>query len=222
MGYEIIPVYEGLPDVIDDVNTSLITMNSTILNGMTNASFGGMHNIYQDVIDVDDQDKKENGEGVEAIGKIYKGMKNVANTIIKSKMLTKGFSSAVNYSENLMSMQGSISAINEGGQSDTELRDKIYGASMRSRTDMGSTLATVDGLSNAGFSNNEAIQYTENLNKMFATAGVSDEAQAGATNALVGALSDGVVSGEELNSILSKTKKIRKKKKVMIELKKVA
>lgn len=208
MGYDIIPVYEGLPDVIDDVNTSLVTMNSTMLNGMMDASFGGIHNTYQDIIDDQDDFKKKTDEGVEAIGKVYKGIKNVAKAFIETKALAKGFSSAVNYSENLMSMQDSISDINDGGQSDTELRDKIYGASMRSRIDMGSTINTVEGLSSAGFSNDEAIQYTENLNKMFATAGVSDEAQAGATSALVESLSDGVVSGEELNSILNTTPEI--------------
>ncbi len=55
MAYDIIPVYEGLPAVIDDVNTSLVAMNSTMLNGMMNASFGGIHNTYQDIID--DQEK---------------------------------------------------------------------------------------------------------------------------------------------------------------------
>lgn len=208
MAYDIIPFYEGLPAVIDDVNTSLVAMNSTMLSGMMNASFGGIHNTYQDIIDDQDKTNKDFDEGVEAIEKIYKSVKKVAKAFAESKILAKGFSSAISYSENLMSMQDNISAMNDGGQSDTELRDKIYGASMRSRTDIGSTIGTVAGLSSGGFSNDEAVQYTENLNKMFATAGVSDEAQAGATSTLVAALSDGAVSGEELNSVLSITPEI--------------
>ena len=208
MGYDIIPVYEGLPDVIDDVNTSLVTMNSTMLNGMMDASFGGIHNTYQDIIDDQDDFKKKTDEGVEAIGKVYKGIKNVAKAFIETKALAKGFSSAVNYSENLMSMQDSISDINDGGQSDTELRDKIYGASMRSRIDMGSTINTVEGLSSAGFSNDEAIQFTENLNKLFTIAGTGQEAQVSATNEMISALEKVVVGSEELNSKLSSEWKV--------------
>lgn len=225
MGYEIVPVYEQLPAVVNDVSTSLATVNSSfddmysdmsrvndmsdiMFNGIMNINFGGIHNSYQDIIDEQDEANKKVDEGAEAVGKIYSGVKKVAKAFIESKAVAKGFSSAINYSENLMNMQNSISSMNDGSQSDTVLQEKVYGASMRSRTDMESTIATVEGLSGAGFTNDEAIQYTENLNKMFVVAGTSDEVQAAATSALVGSLSDGVVSGEELNSLLSTTPEI--------------
>lgn len=112
-------------------------------------------------------------------------------------------SDMLNYSDNMLNIQTGISYMNDGSQSNDELQDKIYGASMRSRTDIGSMTETAGDLSNIGFSNDEAIQFTENLNKLFAIAGTGQEAQTSATNEMVSALENGVVSSEELSSMLS-------------------
>ena len=109
----------------------------------------------------------------------------------------------LSYSDDMLNMQSGISYMNDGSQSDAELQDKIYGASMRSRTDIGSVTETAGDLSSIGFSNDEAIQFTENLNKLFAIAGTGQEAQTSATNEMVSALEKVVVNSEELSSILS-------------------
>lgn len=220
MGYELMVLDESSPAVYDNVAASLSTVDnhfddiydnvrmindtsSSMFDGIINLSFHRVHNGYQGIIDEQSDISKEIEEDNEKIDVLYSKINKILGTFINIKVAAKGVSSAIDYSENLMSMQNGISAMNDGSQSDTELRNKVYGASMRSRADMGITMTTVSGLSDAGFSNDEAIQYTENLNKMFAISGVSESAQAGAAQALVQSLSDGVVSGEELNSVLN-------------------
>ncbi len=225
MGYELALVNGGVPDVVnetaaalDEINNSynnmyssinrINDMNSSMFNGVISVNFGGIHNNYQDIIDEQTEVNEKVNDGTKAVEKVCGGIKKVVKSLAESKILASGFSSAISYSENILNMQNSISAVNDGSQSDSELQNKIYSASINSRTDMSTTMAAVGGLSSVGFSNDEAVQYTENLNKMFAVSNISGDMQAEATNALVASLSDGVVSGEELNSVLSITPEI--------------
>ena len=175
--------------------------NTTINN--FNIDLQNVYSIYEEINqqqvilnnNIKDGEKKTEG----LIDKIKKAAGVFVDIPDTGDMVSKAFS----YSDNLSGMQNSISAMNDGGQSDTELRDKIYGASMRSRTDIGSVTETAGDLSSIGFSNDEAIQFTENLNKLFAIAGTGQEAQTSATNEMVSALEKVVVNSEELSSILS-------------------
>ena len=189
-----------------EINNISQKINQNISNTTINNFNIDLQNVYsvyeeinqQQVIlnnNIKDGEKKTEG----FLSKIKKAVSTFVDIPDTSDMVSKAFS----YSDNLSGMQNSISAMNDGGQSDTELRDKIYGASMRSRTDIGSVTETAGDLSSIGFSNDEAIQFTENLNKLFAIAGTGQEAQTSATNEMVSALEKGVVSSEELSSILS-------------------
>ena len=189
-----------------EINNISQKINQNISNTTINNFNIDLQNVYsvyeeinqQQVIlnnNIKDGEKKTEG----FLSKIKKVVSTFVDIPDTSDMVSKAFS----YSDNLSGMQNSISAMNDGGQSDTELRDKIYGASMRSRTDIGSVTETAGDLSSIGFSNDEAIQFTENLNKLFAIAGTGQEAQTSVTNEMVSALEKGVVSSEELSSILS-------------------
>lgn len=196
--------FDGIYDNINRIND----MSSSMFNGINYVNFGDINNTYAQMNSIQGDVNINVKKGEDALEKMYEKIGKVIGAFINLKNAAKGVSKATDYSENLMDMQNSISSVNDGSQSDTELKEKVYVSSMRSRTNMGSTIATVEGLSGAGFTNDEAIQYTENLNKMFAVAGTSDEVQAAATGALVKSLSDGVVSGEELNNLLSTTPEI--------------
>ena len=189
-----------------EINNISQKINQNISNTTINNFNIDLQNVYsvyeeinqQQVIlnnNIKDGEKKTEG----FLSKIKKAVSTFVDIPDTSDMVSKAFS----YSDNLSGMQNSISAMNDGGQSDTELRDKIYGASMRSRTDIGSVTETAGDLSSIGFSNDEAIQFTENLNKLFAIAGTGQEAQTSATNEMVSALEKVVVNSEELSSILS-------------------
>ncbi len=154
-------------------------------------------------------------EGEKKSEGLFDKIKDVADKLINLPSIED----VLNYSDDMLNMQTEISYMNDGGQSDTELRNKIYGASMRSRTDISDVTETVGNLSSIGFSNDEAVQFTENLNKIFAIAGTGQEEQTSAINEMVSALEDGVVSSEEFSSMLSRVQKFDERKKAVTEWK---
>ena len=86
-----------------------------------------------------------------------------------------------------------------------ELQDKIFASAQRSRAAYTATADAVAKLSlNAGDafgSNDETIQFAENLNKLFAIAGTEQAAISSATLQLTQALGSGVLRGEEFNAV---------------------
>lgn len=200
---------QSISQNINNTLNNTITSNTNIQN--LNINLGEIFSTYSEI----NQQQINFNENVEDAKKKTEGLfdkiKKVSSSVMGMFDINGSddlFEKAVNYSDNLVGMQGNISNMNDGSQSNSELQDKIYGASMRSRTDMSSTIETSSELTSIGFNNDEAIQYTENLNKLFAIAGTGQEAQESATNAMVQSLADGVVSGEELNSIFSTTPEI--------------
>jgi tape measure domain-containing protein len=98
-----------------------------------------------------------------------------------------------------------IAMINDGMQDTSELMDKIFASAQRSRAEFTATADMVAKLSlNAGDafkSNDETIQFAENLNKLFAIAGTNQESMASASLQLTQALGSGVLRGEEFNAV---------------------
>jgi tape measure domain-containing protein len=85
-----------------------------------------------------------------------------------------------------------------------ELQDKIFASAQRSRasyTDTADTIAKLSQRAGDLFNNDEAIVFTENLNKMFTVAGASQEEMRSASLQLTQAMGSGVLRGEELNAI---------------------
>lgn len=85
-----------------------------------------------------------------------------------------------------------------------ELQEKIFASAQRSRTSytaMADTVAKLSQRTGDLFNNNEAILFTENLNKMFAIAGASQEEAKSASLQLTQAMGSGVLRGEEFNAI---------------------
>ncbi len=166
-----------------------------------NINLGEIFNSYQEINQQQEIYNINLQKGEKKAKSLFDIIQKAASSI-KLPSLSDIIDKATGFSDNVINMQGTISYINDGSQSDSELQNKIYNASMNSKTDMGSVLETTGQLSSIGFSNDEAIRYTENLNKMFAAAGAGEAVQTSVTSELVGALADGVVNGEELNSIL--------------------
>lgn len=205
-------------NVIGDVYNKMTEINNISQEINQNISNTTVNNFYIDLQQISNSYQEINQQQIEFNNYVEDGekktdgllskVKKVASSLINIPSLGEIVGKAVNYSDNIVNMQGNIAAMNDGGQSDSELQNKIYGASMRSRSDIGSVMETSGELSSMGFSNDEAIQYTENLNKLFAIAGTGQEEQTSATTEMIDALADGVVSGEELKSLLSATPEV--------------
>ena len=204
------------------INNISQKINQNISNTTINNFNIDLQNVYSVYEEINQQQITLNNnikEGEKKTEGLLSKIKKVVGTFVDIPDTSDIVSKAFSYSDDINSMQYSISTMNDGGQSDTELRDKISGASMRSRTDISDVTETVGNLSSIGFSNDEAVQFTENLNKIFAIAGTWQEEQTSAINEMVSALEDGVVSSEELSSMLSRVQKFDERKKAVTEWK---
>ncbi|MEY8357078.1 tape measure protein [Lachnospiraceae bacterium 54-53] len=98
-----------------------------------------------------------------------------------------------------------LNLMNDGMQTTAQLQDKIFASAQRSRTAYQVTADTVSKLgqraADAFSSNDETIQFAENLNKQFVIAGASQQEIASASLQLTQALGSGVLRGEELNAV---------------------
>lgn len=116
-----------------------------------------------------------------------------------------GVKKLFNLSDEITQTTARLNLMNDGMQTTQELQDKIFASAQRSRTEF---LATADIVAKLGQrapdafkSNNETIQFAENLNKMFVIAGASQQEIASASLQLTQALGSGVLRGEELNAV---------------------
>ena len=211
MGSELNNIIGDVYNKMTEINNISQKINQNISNTTINNFNIDLQNVYSVYGEINQQQVILNNnikDGEKKTEGLIDKIKNVAGAFVDIPNTGDMVSKAFGYSDKLNGVQSGISNMNDGGQSDAELQDKIYGASMRSRTDIGGTIDTVEGLSGAGFSNDEAIQFTENLNKLFTIAGTGQEAQVSATNEMISALEKVVVGSEELNSMLSSERKV--------------
>lgn len=117
----------------------------------------------------------------------------------------QGIQRLVSLSDEYVQTNARLNMINDGLQTTAELQDKILASAQRSRAAYTATADTVAKLSlNAGDafkSNDETIQFAENLNKLFAIAGTEQASIASASLQLTQALGSGVLRGEEFNAV---------------------
>lgn len=133
------------------------------------------------------------------------GISKIGAGYLSLKGVMEGIKFAVGYSDNLTQNTNRLSLMNDGTQSTDSLQQDIYESAMRARASISDTMSAVASLGQrAGDSfqsNQEIIQFVENLNKQFAIAGATQQEQASATLQLTQALGSGVLRGEELNAV---------------------
>lgn len=116
-----------------------------------------------------------------------------------------GISKIVGISDTITQTTARLNMINDGSQTTTGLEDKIFASAQRSRAEYNATAEVVAKLAQrAGSiwsSNDETIQFAENLNKQFVIAGASQQEMRSASLQLTQALGSGVLRGEELNAV---------------------
>lgn len=99
-----------------------------------------------------------------------------------------------------------LKTIEDGSKTGQELQDSIMAAAQRSRTDFGIMADSVAKLrlqaGEAFKSNDEAIAFAEQLNKLYKIGGASLEQQKAGTLQITQALASGVLRGDEFNSMM--------------------
>ena len=133
------------------------------------------------------------------------GLSNSITNAVGAYMSFKGAKKLLDMSDSYVQTTARLNMINDGLQTTDELQKKIYASAERARaryTDVADAVAKLSlNASDAFSSNDETILFAENLNKMFAIAGTSQEGIASATLQLTQALGSGALRGEELNAV---------------------
>lgn len=135
-------------------------------------------------------------------------MDSMMNGVIGMVTAYAGFQGAkkiFELSDTMTQTTARLNLMNDGLQTTDELQDKIFASAQRARSDY---MATADIVAKLGqragdafVSNNETIQFAENLSKQFIIAGASQMEMQSASLQLTQALGSGVLRGEELNAV---------------------
>lgn len=119
--------------------------------------------------------------------------------------ITNGFSKFTQASDNYSNTNARLANINDGLQTQVELQDKIYRASQRSLSaynDTASSVAKLNLLAGDAFaSNDEAIRFSELMNKSFAVSGAGNQEKSAGMHQLTQAMASGRLQGDEFTSI---------------------
>lgn len=117
----------------------------------------------------------------------------------------QGLQQLVSLSDAMGQADAKLGLITEDSREQAEMQDRIFEAAQRSR---GSYMAMADNVAKLGQragdafnSNDEILQFSENLTKMFVIAGASTAEMNSASLQLTQALGSGVLRGEELNAV---------------------
>ncbi|MCK5130156.1 MAG: tape measure protein [Clostridiales bacterium] len=113
---------------------------------------------------------------------------------------------SIDLSDTITQNTARLKFMNDGLQTTEELQRKIYESALRSRGQYNAMTATISKLgilAGHAFSNNdEAIAFTELMNKQFAIGGASIQEQTSAMYQLTQAMASGRLQGDEYRSIL--------------------
>lgn len=135
-------------------------------------------------------------------------MDNMMNGVIGMVAAYAGFQGAkkiFELSDTMTQTTARLNLMNDGLQTTDELQNKIFASAQRARSDYTATADIVAKLGqragDAFVSNDETIQFAENLSKQFIIAGASQMEMQSASLQLTQALGSGVLRGEELNAV---------------------
>lgn len=147
----------------------------------------------------DDENNKKKSGGGNFIKNAAKGIVDFAK---ESQFISKG----VGLADDMTLANQKINTMNDGMQSNAELQKMIVSSANSAGSSYMQTLSTVSSLnsmSNGLFSNNEeAVSFTELMDKTFKTSGLGIEEQNAAMQSLVDSMSQGTLEGDGFNNVL--------------------
>lgn len=147
----------------------------------------------------------ENNEAVQKSQTAFSDLKQKIMGVVGVYAGLQGVKMTLGLSDELTQTTARLNMMNDGMQTTQELQQMIFQSAQDSR---GAYLQTADIVAKLGLrakdafsSNQETIQFAENLNKQFIIAGASQQEMASASLQLTQALGSGVLRGEELNAV---------------------
>lgn len=140
-----------------------------------------------------------------ATGGLAQSIKSLAGAYLS----LQGAKKLLDLSDTITSTTARLDMMNDGLQTTAELNQMIFESAQRSRgvyMETASFVAKLGNLAKEAFSSNqEIIDFAEQINKQIVLSGASSTEASAAVYQLTQALSSGTLRGEELNSVMEQT-----------------
>lgn len=206
-------VQSATVSMTNDISTQILSMGDTSVNvavtnvNVLNQSWQQLsqtiesteQNIYANVSGQKELNQKVD-EGTNKANKLQQAFMGFINKYATLGNLEK----VLHFSDDLVMATARLDTVNDGMQTTQELQNMIYQSAQRSRSAYQETADTVVQMGMAAgdaFSGNEEmIGFVEQVNKQLTLAGADGSGDA--MQQITQAMSDGVLSGEQYNSIL--------------------
>lgn len=141
------------------------------------------------------------------VGKSMNGLKMLSSGIDLAKKFGSAINGAAGYLDALNNITTRLNFVNDGTQTTAELQGKIMQAANNSRSsyqDMAASVAKLNSSAGNTFkTNDEAIVFTEQLNKMSVVSGASKQESSTARDQVTQAMASGGIQGDEYQSIIA-------------------
>lgn len=138
---------------------------------------------------------------IEDAGQLFSFLKKIAGTVLNPDTIKGGMEASDEYMANSLK----LGRINDGLQTQEQLQQKVYEAAQRSKmgyTDMLTFVEKLGSLSGKTFqSNDEAIQFTEQMNMAFRVNGGSAQDSAASTDQVTQGMASGKLSQDGFDLI---------------------
>ncbi|HWL13451.1 MAG TPA: tape measure protein [Ureibacillus sp.] len=141
-----------------------------------------------------------------AVGRFFSAFAGAAAAYLSLQALVNGFKKFTEAADNYTGTNARLANVNDGLQTQAELQEKIYNAAQRSLSsynDTASAVAKLNLLAEDAFSSNdEAIRFSELMNKAFSVSGASTQEKSAGMYQLTQAMAAGKLQGDEFRSIM--------------------
>ncbi|MBU5252550.1 tape measure protein [Lysinibacillus capsici] len=141
-----------------------------------------------------------------SLGGTQTALLGIASAFLTASGLASGFSNFTQAADSYSNINARLANINDGLQTQSQLQDKIFKASRRSRSsydEMASSVAKLNLLAKDAFSSNdEAIRFTELMTKSFSVSGAGQQEMESGMYQLTQAMAAGKLQGDEFRSIM--------------------
>lgn len=179
-------------------------------NAVNNAGFDRLEaqliRIADNTRRIGEEQERNTGKVAQTDGQAQKLLSTVRRIVTVAAAFKIG-AGMVKLSDTMTQTKARLSMIKDDMTGMAELQEKIYQSANRSRASYIETASAVAKMSiNAGAvfsSNDETIQFVENLNKLYGIAGATQMEMSSATLQLTQALGSGVLRGQELNAVFA-------------------
>lgn len=155
-------------------------------------------------IDLAAQEMKEFGNSTRKAKEETDGLTGSITKMVGAYVGFQSLKKVVDLSDAYIQTEARLKMIVDEHNTIDSLQDKIYASAQKTRASYSDTADMVAKLSmrtNGLFSNDEAIVFAENLNKLYTIAGASQEEMKSSQLQLLQAMGSGVLRGEEFNAV---------------------